>query len=155
VCGHPRVLHGGAIAALLDDVMGILFLSRGTTGFTANLSVDYRRPIAAGTELHVSCSVDRVETARSGASKTYVKAVVSGAAGDPSAAVVFTEATALFISKPVSQSMLDEKKGKGREEGAPAAAEAAAPVVPVAVAAAAVLAAAAQPQPQQPPQLHQ
>jgi acyl-coenzyme A thioesterase PaaI-like protein len=28
-CGHPHIVHGGAIASLLDDSFGTLFLSSG------------------------------------------------------------------------------------------------------------------------------
>ena len=43
-------LHGGAAAAIFDGIFGVLFSVSGGAGYTANLSVDYRKPapLAAG-----------------------------------------------------------------------------------------------------------
>lgn len=61
-CGHPRIVHGGAIASLLDDAFGCLFFAaRVGNGFTAKLEVNYRRPLPAGTEVHILTHIDRVE----------------------------------------------------------------------------------------------
>ena len=87
-------------AALLDDAMGTLFLSSGHgTGFTANLSVNYRRPIPHGTRLRVECAVDRVElSARSGAKKVFLTSRIVGAGGGG----LYAEATAIFVVKNVA-----------------------------------------------------
>jgi hypothetical protein len=91
-------------AALLDDAMGMLFLSLGKgTGFTANLSVDYRSPIPHGTELHVAAFLDRTEVSqKSGATKVYLRAEVRGAASNK----LFAEGRALFVVKPPQLGML-------------------------------------------------
>lgn len=61
-CGHPRIVHGGAIASILDDAFGVLFYAAKVgNGFTANLHVDYRKPLPAGTDVHVFTRIDRVE----------------------------------------------------------------------------------------------
>ena len=103
-CGHPLFLHGGVIAALLDDCMGMLFLSLGKgTGFTANLSVDYRNPIPHGTELHVTAALERTEVSqKSGATKVYLRAEVRGA----SSKKLYAEGRALFVVKPPQLGML-------------------------------------------------
>ena len=103
-CGHPLFLHGGAIAALLDDCMGMLFLSLGKgTGFTANLSVDYRNPIPHGTELHVTAALERTEVSqKSGATKVFLRAEVRGAASNK----LYAEGRALFVVKPPQLGML-------------------------------------------------
>jgi acyl-coenzyme A thioesterase PaaI-like protein len=111
-CGHPAFLHGGVIAAVLDDCMGVLFLSSGNgTGFTANLNVNYRRPIPAGTPLLVDCAVLRVETGKGGARKVHLSARLLGSGGGagqaaaldplPASPTVYAEATALFVVKTV------------------------------------------------------
>ena len=110
-CGHPAFIHGGAIASVLDDCMGVLFLSSGNgTGFTANLNVNYRRPIPAGTPLLVDCAVLRVETGKGGARKVHLRARLLGGGGGsgaaaldplPAAPTVYAEATALFVVKTV------------------------------------------------------
>lgn len=94
-CGHPTLVHGGALAAVLDDVCGVLFLSLGQSGFTANLNINYRAPVPAQAPLVVEARVDRIETARSGARKVYIKAVVKGA----DTGRVHVDAEALFIAK--------------------------------------------------------
>ena len=103
-CGHPLFLHGGVIAALLDDCMGMLFLSLGKgTGFTANLSVDYRNPIPHGTELHVTAALERTEVSqKSGATKVFLRAEVRGAASKK----LYAEGRALFVVKPPQLGML-------------------------------------------------
>jgi acyl-coenzyme A thioesterase PaaI-like protein len=100
-CGHPRIVHGGALASILDDALGTLFLASGRNGFTANLSVDYRKPLPAGTDVFVQATIDRVETSKSGSHKVFLSGAVV-AADDPS--VVFTQGSALFIAKPVPAS---------------------------------------------------
>ena len=108
-CGHPRFVHGGAIAALFDDAMGMLFLSLGKgTGFTANLSVDYRAPLPHGTPLRLSASVARTEVSqRSGALKVYLVARLEGSpAREGDAVKLYAEASALFVVKPPSLGML-------------------------------------------------
>jgi len=100
-CGHPRIVHGGALASILDDALGTLFLASGRNGFTANLSVDYRKPLPAGTDVCVRASIDRVETSKSGSHKVYLTSAVVNAE-DPS--FIYTQGTALFIAKPVPTS---------------------------------------------------
>lgn len=43
--GPPGFVHGGASAAVLDEAMGLAVLHSGYKVVTANLSVDYRKPI--------------------------------------------------------------------------------------------------------------
>jgi hypothetical protein len=46
ICGHPGFVHGGLIATLLDESMGIAsHVSAGPGHFTANLNIDYQRPL--------------------------------------------------------------------------------------------------------------
>ncbi|KAJ3204679.1 hypothetical protein HDU67_009358, partial [Dinochytrium kinnereticum] len=50
ICGHSGLVHGGMIAALFDDFMGSVFFTNAQgayTGFTANLTIDYRYPVPA------------------------------------------------------------------------------------------------------------
>lgn len=54
ICGHPQFIHGGFTAALFDELFAwCAFAERDARGFgegakvfTANLAVDYRRPVA-------------------------------------------------------------------------------------------------------------
>lgn len=91
--GHSGLAHGGAIAAVFDDSLGALFFSAcKTTGFTANLSVDYRKPTPIGKDLHLRAWVERIE-----GRKVFLRAVLEGAEDG----AVHAEATALFIKKAV------------------------------------------------------
>lgn len=106
-CGHPQIAHGGAIAALLDDVFGAAFFAAKLgVGFTANLSVQYRQPLPAGTEVVIRAEIDRVEeSARSGAKKVFLRGSVVSASDRSK---VYSEGTALFIVKqlPVSTKLM-------------------------------------------------
>ena len=77
--------------------MGSLFLaSRVGHGYTANLNIDYRKPVLAGTNLRVQADFEKIETARSGSKKVYIKAVIT----NEDQSCLYTEAKALFITKP-------------------------------------------------------
>lgn len=55
--GYAGVLHGGVIAAALDDAMANLFHRRGQETVTGRLEVRYRREAPIGTRLIVSARV--------------------------------------------------------------------------------------------------
>jgi len=107
-CGHPGIVHGGALAAVLDDAFGSLFFHAGVgSGFTANLSVDYVRPTPAGAALELTARRVRVEPSSSGRStKVFMSAELRGAAGGADADAVFCRATALFIAKAAAPNAL-------------------------------------------------
>ncbi len=43
--GGPGLVHGGAIAAFLDDLLGFVPMAHGIPAVTAELDVSYRRPV--------------------------------------------------------------------------------------------------------------
>lgn len=51
--GAPGIAHGGAIATVLDDTLGLLLVVLGTPAVTANLSIDYRAPVLLREPLYV------------------------------------------------------------------------------------------------------
>lgn len=59
--GVPGVAHGGALAALADEVGGSALLVRGERFVTANLSLDYVAPVLIGQELDLAASLVRSE----------------------------------------------------------------------------------------------
>jgi uncharacterized protein (TIGR00369 family) len=102
VCGHPAVIHGGALSVLLDDAFGTLFLATGRNGFTGNLNVNFRKPVASGTTVRIEAAVLKSEPSKS---NPAVEKVTMGARiVDEKTGVLYTEATALFISKEVPSS---------------------------------------------------
>jgi uncharacterized protein (TIGR00369 family) len=52
--GPPEHAHGGALAALLDEAMGLAVWYAGHKVLAVNLTVDYRRPVPLG----VPCRVE-------------------------------------------------------------------------------------------------
>ncbi len=51
--GYDEVLHGGIIAALLDEVMAKDILIRGITAVTTDLNVKYRKAIKIGESIRI------------------------------------------------------------------------------------------------------
>jgi len=96
--GHHGLLHGGFTAALLDDLLGLLtgFESRAqkfepSRGiFTANLLVNYRRPLPCDAEYLVEVEVDNVVRSK----KVNLKAVIIDRHGNKC-----VDATSLYIIK--------------------------------------------------------
>ena len=94
--GHPKIVHGGLIAALIDDTFGALFLQSGVgTGFTANLSIDYKKPLPVESAIVISAKVIKVEPSKNGKSqKVYLEAVLTNDNGQ----VIYAESKALFLA---------------------------------------------------------
>ncbi len=55
--GYAGIIHGGIIAAALDDAMANLFHMRGRETVTAKLEIRYRREAPIGQRLIVTASV--------------------------------------------------------------------------------------------------
>lgn len=59
--GHPKYAHGGAIAALADDVLGTTAWLSGRMISSLNISVDFRNYVPLGSLVRVDAEVTRVE----------------------------------------------------------------------------------------------
>lgn len=60
--GHPGIVHGGILSLMFDDLLGFGFYSLGIpVAFTANLNVDYRTPVPAGTRVRVVAQLESRE----------------------------------------------------------------------------------------------
>lgn len=55
--GPPGCLHGGASAAVMDEVMGLTLWYSGLSVVTANLSVDYIKPVPLNQLVHIRASL--------------------------------------------------------------------------------------------------
>jgi acyl-coenzyme A thioesterase PaaI-like protein len=95
--GPPGQLHGGWIASLLDQLLGMANTVSSTGGMTAELTVRYRRATPLGVPLTVRARMDSVEGRRMHASGE----ILAGG-------VVTAEAKGLFI-KP-SESAISRLK---------------------------------------------
>jgi acyl-coenzyme A thioesterase PaaI-like protein len=62
--GPPGVVHGGWVAALLDQLLGHANAAAGVGGFTAELTVRYRRPTPYGVPLTIRARTDTVDGRR-------------------------------------------------------------------------------------------
>ncbi len=85
--GAPGRSHGGVIAALVDETMGLVMGLQGVLAFTAQLDITFRAPAPVGETLTARAWLDK----RHGR-KLTIKATVNS--GD----VLVAEATALFLS---------------------------------------------------------
>ena len=97
--GPPDHTHGGVLAMLLDQVMGMIPALVGRPGMTAYLNVTYRRPSPLLTDLGIEAWVDRTE-----GWKTYVGGRIFDSEGRTTA-----EAEALFIVPKFARERLSKK----------------------------------------------
>ncbi|ORX99559.1 HotDog domain-containing protein [Clohesyomyces aquaticus] len=84
--GHPRILHGGFVATMLDEVFGVLILSNlvleresggsVTSCFTAYLNTNYKRPVPAPGVVLCTAKFERKE-----GRKIYVRGSIEDGMG--------------------------------------------------------------------------
>lgn len=87
--GHPGVVHGGILSLIFDDALGFGFEALGVKmAFTANLTVDYRAPVPAGTMIRVQAQLVQRE-----GRKLYWKAQMTSMDGQ----TLFAECSSLYI----------------------------------------------------------
>lgn len=89
--GWPTLVHGGVLATILDENLGrvALWSVPARTGVTANLNVNYRRPVFSSNFYTVHVDLDRE---RSTDRKAYVIGEIRDLSGK-----VCVEATGLFV----------------------------------------------------------
>ena len=90
--GPPGHLHGGFVAAMFDEALGMAQSTTGNPGMTGTLTVRYRRPTPLYTELDIEARVLRVE-----GRKIFTEAKLF------SAGALLAEAEAIFVSIDVSK----------------------------------------------------
>ncbi len=103
--GAPGCVHGGFVAALFDEALGMACIFSGKPGMTAWIRVSYRKPTPIETPLRLVARQDSIEGR---------KIINSGEiyAGD----TLVAEATGLFISIPVERfAELHEAQQRRRE----------------------------------------
>jgi len=98
LCGHSGIVHGGIIAMGFDDLFGTCYFRNRSRvnheelgpGFTANLDVNYRKPMPCGKgKVVFNARIDRVE-----GRKVYL----SGFATSENGQIKYADSTALFIA---------------------------------------------------------
>ena len=85
--GGPGTVHGGAIAAFLDDLLGYVPVVYGSPGVTAKLDTNYRRPVPMGVTVS-----GRAWLARAEGRKMWAEGTIEADG------VLYVEASALFIA---------------------------------------------------------
>ena len=89
--GPPGFVHGGAMAALLDEAMGVMAWFNQHPVVTANLHVDYDQPLPLGRDIVIDTWVEKAEER-----KVFTRGEIR--VGDD----VFARASALFIRLPMA-----------------------------------------------------
>ncbi|KAF5865290.1 hypothetical protein ETB97_004498 [Aspergillus alliaceus] len=89
--GWPTIVHGGALATVIDENLGRVAIRSfpERTGVTANLEIKYRTPVYSGNFYTFHSRIDRERT-------TDRKAYVTGEVRDPVGRVC-VQASALFV----------------------------------------------------------
>jgi acyl-coenzyme A thioesterase PaaI-like protein len=87
--GHPGVVHGGILSLIFDDALGFGYEALGVKmAVTANLNVDFRAPVIAGTSVRVVAQLEHRE-----GRKLYWKAQMTSM----DKKIMYAEASSLYI----------------------------------------------------------
>ncbi len=87
-CGYDGIVHGGIIAAIMDDAMEqAIFRSAGKMGFTATLSIKYRKHLPVGSHYDLNAFATEIKGKR-----VKARATIKDQNGN-----LYSEAEALFI----------------------------------------------------------
>jgi acyl-coenzyme A thioesterase PaaI-like protein len=93
-CGWEGIAHGGIVATILDEVMGWALAGRDAWGYTAKMSIEYRRPVPVGARIRGEGRV----VARRRRLLTTSSRLVDAATGD-----VYATAEGLYVAAPEAQ----------------------------------------------------
>ncbi|RKP26854.1 HotDog domain-containing protein [Syncephalis pseudoplumigaleata] len=86
LCGHRGIVHGGLLATLMDELLAVQVWHEMGAAFTAQLSIDYRRPVRSNQVIR-----GRSWTASRDGRKIWVRAEVA------KRGETLVEARALFV----------------------------------------------------------
>ncbi|ORZ01175.1 HotDog domain-containing protein [Syncephalastrum racemosum] len=94
LCGHAGIVHGGMLATLLDEILACVAMPAlpNKIGFTANLNIDYRKPLMADQWVILRGRLDRAE-----GRKAYVEAWIESVDGQTK----YTEAKSLYVGPKI------------------------------------------------------
>ena len=59
--GPPGIVHGGALASVLDEAMTAAVFAAGQPAFTVNLNLEYRVAVQVGTTVTIQGRVDVID----------------------------------------------------------------------------------------------
>ena len=97
LCGHPGIVHGGLLATLLDEALGRCCFAAlpGNVGVTANLNINYRAPLKAGSYVVITTTTTKTE-GRKAWVEGRIETLVDESEGEKP--VLIVEGDALFVS---------------------------------------------------------
>jgi acyl-coenzyme A thioesterase PaaI-like protein len=101
--GWEGIAHGGIVATILDEVMGWALAGADAWGFTARLSIEYKRPVPVGARIRGEGRL--VERRRR-------LMTVTGRLVDAGTGEVFATAEGIYVAAPAAQ--LAELKARYR-----------------------------------------
>ena len=107
--GAPGIAHGGAVATVVDDVLGFLLYVVRVPGVTRKLEVEYLKPVLIGVRYTVRAKVDRVDGR---------KLWFSCACTDPDGVLTF-RASGLFLAVRLEHFAQGTSSGGGQDPVAP------------------------------------
>ncbi len=107
--GAPGIAHGGAVATVVDDVLGFLLYVAQVPGVTRKLEVEYLKPVLIGVHYVVRAKVDRIDGR---------KLWFSCSCTDPDGVETF-RATALFLAVRIEHFAQGTSSGGGQDPVAP------------------------------------
>ena len=87
--GYQGIVHGGVVAAVLDEAMSKAVAATGSPALTAHLEVRYRRPVPGGAQYRIEGEVARRDLRR-----LHVRGALVDAEGN-----AFAESKACFVRK--------------------------------------------------------
>ena len=93
-CGWEGIAHGGIVATILDEVMGWALASAEAWGFTAKMSIEYKRPVPVGARIR---GEGRLVERRKRLLTTTARLL------DVETGVVLATAEALYVAAPAAQ----------------------------------------------------
>ncbi|XP_012588696.1 PREDICTED: acyl-coenzyme A thioesterase THEM4 [Condylura cristata] len=94
--GAPGFLHGGATATMIDTTVGMSAIIAGGIVMTANLNINYKRPIPLCSVVVINSQLDKVE-----GRKLFFSCSVQSV----DEKTLYTEATSLFIKLDPNKSL--------------------------------------------------
>lgn len=94
ICGHPGIVHGGALATILDEGLARCSFQAlpNKIGMTANLNINYRAPLPGDTYVVLRATTTKVE-----GRKAWVTGRLESLPKNGDQPTLFVEAEALFI----------------------------------------------------------
>ena len=88
--GAPEIVHGGAIASVIDEAMGGVAFLNHLPAVTVSLTLNYRRPLSVETNMYITTTIEKTE-----GKKVYIMGKMFDGDG-----VLFADSKGIFVKVP-------------------------------------------------------